>query len=89
MLKVSTVLVPVVKSVVVASPLMGFYFIDFSDRCMHRNFKLTLAGDGKKAFAPPMSQATGTVSGENVNIALQLSDYQKSPCVGHMINILM
>jgi hypothetical protein len=68
---------------------MGFYFIDFSDRCMHRNFKLTLAGDGKYAFAPPMSHVTGGVSGENVSIALLLSEYPKSPCVGHVINILM
>jgi hypothetical protein len=68
---------------------MGFYFIDFSDRCMHRNFKLTLAGDGKNAITPPMSRATGGVSGENISIALQLSDYPKSPYVGPMINIIM
>jgi hypothetical protein len=89
MLKVSTVLVPVVKSVVVASPLMGFYFIDFRHRCMHRNFKLTLAGDGKNGIAPPMSWDATMISGENVSIAFQLSDFWKSPYVGHLINILM
>jgi hypothetical protein len=89
MLKVSTVLIPVVNSVIVASPLMGFYFIDFRHRCMHRNFKLTLAGDGKNGIAPPMSWDATVLSGENVNIALQLSDFGKSPYVSHLINILM
>jgi hypothetical protein len=89
MLKVSTVLVPVVKSVVVASPLMGFYLVDLSHRWMHRNFKLTLAGDGKNAIAPPVSWDATAVSGENVSIAFMLSDFGKSPCVGHFINIIM
>jgi hypothetical protein len=87
MLKVSTVLVPVVKSVVVASPLMGFYLVDFSDRCMHRNFKPTVTGDGKNAVAPPMSWDAGTVSGENTSIAFPSSDFGKSPYVGHILNI--
>jgi hypothetical protein len=53
---------------------MGFYFIDFRHRCMHRNFKLTLAGDGKNGIAPPMSWDASGVSGENVKMALQLTD---------------
>jgi hypothetical protein len=73
----------------VASPLMGFYFIDFRHRCLHRNFKLTLAGDGKYGIAPPMSWDASGVSGENVNVALQLSDSRKSPYVTHIINILI
>jgi hypothetical protein len=68
---------------------MGFYFIDFRHRCMHRNFKLTLAGDGKNGIAPPMSWDATTVSGENVSVAFTLSDSVKSPYVGHIINILI
>ncbi len=56
---------------------------------MHRNFNLTLAGDGKNGIAPPMSWDASVISGENVSVALQLIDFGKSLYVGHIINILM